>query len=113
MSSGCRLIEASGQGWKLTCAWVTLAFGGVATAIDLLGPPAVSVPASLAVIALGSMALLFLVQIRCPACRRSLGWWALRTQRIGRWQDGLASVERCPRCGHVEGASRPGKATGP
>lgn len=43
--------------------------------------------------------VIFYVGTRCPQCRRSLGWTAIRTQSVGRWYRWLVGLQRCPHCG--------------
>ncbi len=103
-------LESTGQQWKLNVALGTLAWGAVAGAVQFFGPRELAVPASGAVLALGTIGLVLLVRIRCPRCRKSLGFWAMRTQSFGKWQDALHTTEACPSCGYVPDSAPP--ATG-
>jgi hypothetical protein len=103
------LLSATRQGWKLTVSTMALVGAGVAGGIQLLGPLEWKLIAADAAIASGIVGLATAMMIRCPSCRKSLGLWAMRTQRLMRWHDVLSNLQACPHCGR---SAREGLETG-
>jgi hypothetical protein len=90
----------TGQGWKVTAGNFSVAATLVAVGVSLFAPRASRFAADLAAIALGAVTITLYASIRCPRCRRSIGWHALRREPIARWYDAIALRADCPGCGH-------------
>jgi hypothetical protein len=93
------LVSATGQAWKLRLSNGVLFVAGVAAAVQLLGPREWTLAAVGIVMAAGTVGLLLVARIRCRSCRKSLGYWAMRTQGVMEWQNALATLQACPHCG--------------
>lgn len=101
------LIRSSGQEWKLTATVVALVLTGAATLFQYLGPRTTMVLGGLLILLTGFASLLLVASVRCPRCRKSLGWWAMKTQSPGSWYSVLAGLDECPCCRHKPPEEKP------
>ncbi len=92
-------IAATGQGWKSTLGWIALLISGAAAVVQFLGPDETTGYAYWVVIVSGSVGVAAEWSIRCPKCRRSVGWWAYSTGTAANARDMLENAPACPRCG--------------
>lgn len=91
-------IRATGQGWKLVVGGLLFAVTGLAAAAFHLGPDQTRSSARTAQAVAGLLAFAAIWWIRCPACRRSVGFWSFK-QAVGKFgPTDLPSVSRCPYC---------------
>jgi hypothetical protein len=90
------LVSATGQAWKLTLSNGALLAAGAAAAIQFLGPREWTLAAVGAVLVTGTAGLFLVATVSCRSCRKSLGFWAMRTMT---WQDVLRTLQACPHCG--------------
>jgi hypothetical protein len=91
-------IRSTGQSWKLAVGALLFAVTGVAAAVFHLGPDQTRSSAGTAQAVAGLLAFAAIWSIRCPACRRSVGFWSFKgaVGRLG--PSDLPSVKRCPYC---------------
>lgn len=93
------LVAGSGQSWKVTFGTSAMGVAVVASIVHLFGPAELE-PIALAVsIGPGLVGIFALIQIRCPRCNTSLGFWAFRTGSLTTWHERLGKVSACPSCG--------------
>ena len=104
------LVARSGQSWKVAVGIWTLVVGGFAVGIELLGPPEFRTAASVLVLVLAFLGFGVLWSVRCPKCRRSLGFAAFEKGRLMTWHEDLAFMTACPRCGYAGEYGRGGGA---
>ncbi|MBK9517385.1 MAG: signal peptidase II [Anaeromyxobacter sp.] len=93
-------VRATGQGWKLTLAWVLFAATAVAVLLDWLAPRDVALTASLVSAIVGTLSCVAFWSIRCPSCRRSVGFWTFKQPLRTSGPEALASLRSCPYCQH-------------
>ena len=91
-------IRATGQNWKLAVGALLFAVTGLAAALYHLGPDQTRSSSGTARAVAGLLACAAVWWIRCPACRRSVGFWSFK-QAAGKFgPSDLPSVSRCPYC---------------
>jgi hypothetical protein len=75
-----------------------LALAGVASLIQHFGPDGTRSAASMAGVVAGTVACAAIWWIRCPGCRRSVGFWSFK-HPLGQFGPAdLPSVRQCPYC---------------
>jgi hypothetical protein len=91
-------IRSTGQSWKLAVGALLFAVTGVAAAVFHLGPDQTRSSAGTAQAVAGLLAFAAVWWIRCPACRRSVGFWSFK-HAMGKFGPAdLPSLSRCPYC---------------
>lgn len=93
-------VRATGQGWKLTLAWVLFGVAAVAVLLDRLGPRDVALTAGVVSAIVGTLSCVAFWSIRCPSCRRSVGFWTFKQPLRTAGPEALASLRSCPYCRH-------------
>jgi len=93
------MIESSHQTWKVNAAMAALVLAGIGAVVSFAGPRQARLGADLVLFCSGFMSMGFVRSVRCPKCRKSLGWWAFRHSRLDRWREDLESLTSCPLCG--------------
>jgi len=98
-----RLLESTGQLWKLVLTLLLLSVSGLVVlglgSLEAWLAPETSLRVLCLATATGMVAwgLLFF-GVHCPGCRTNLFWRALRSQTTD-WLPWLLSLESCPECG--------------
>jgi hypothetical protein len=91
-------IRATGQRWKLAVGALLFVVIALAAAVYHLGPDQTRSSSRTAEAVAGLLACAAVWWIRCPACRRSVGFWSFK-QAVGKFgPTDLPSVSRCPYC---------------
>jgi protein-S-isoprenylcysteine O-methyltransferase Ste14 len=91
-------IRATGQSWKMAAGVVLFAVAVIAAAVFHLGPDQTRSPSRTIEAVAGLLACAAVWWIRCPACRRSVGFWSFK-QVVGKFSPAdLLSVAQCPYC---------------
>ena len=82
----------------------------IAAAVQFLGPGESRLFARDVCMVVGLLALVLIWSVRCPSCRRSIGFSSFKTQSPVGWQQALSAVEECPYCRHRVSGDGPGVA---
>lgn len=110
MFSDNSFVKRSGQTWKFWVFLILLFIGFVLILPALTSSRRldddIAIVLLLAGLALhiGNMVWLA-IAIRCPKCRASLGWHAIRRRDANTWLFWLLQSEKCPACGFCESRS--------
>jgi predicted lysophospholipase L1 biosynthesis ABC-type transport system permease subunit len=97
------VLRASGQPWKFWLSATLLLVAGVAALVQRFGPAESRFVASASGTVAFIVALALYLSIRCPACKRSLGYWSL-SKPVGSVDFASpATVGTCPMCGYKPG----------
>lgn len=98
-AGGPRLVEATGQAWKVTTGIRGLVIAAFASVAQFFVPAELKTPIVVLAVATGAIGITALVAVRCPRCGRSLGGWAFRTGSLTSWHEALVELRACPHCG--------------
>ena len=91
-------IRATGQSWKMAAGVVLFGVAVIAAAVFHLGPDQARSPSRTIEAVAGLLACASVWWIRCPACRRSVGFWSFK-QVVGKFGPAdLPLVPQCPYC---------------
>lgn len=91
-------IRSTGQSWKLVVGALLFAATALAAAVFHLGPDQTRSSAGTAQAVAGLLTFAAIWWIRCPACRRSVGFWSFKHAAGKFGPTDLPAVARCPYC---------------